>query len=104
MWWRGNQNRGGGGRVAVGRPTASETCGSATISILSTATNLTGGNTFGATRTWVAADDCGNTNSCSQTIATVDTTRPTFTFCPANQTNECGVALDFGTPDRKSAG
>src|SRR3989441_8905706 len=51
-----------------------------------------------ATRTWVATDACGNTNTCSQTIATVDTTKPTFTFCPASQTNECGVALDFGTP------
>src|SRR2546425_5885215 len=51
-----------------------------------------------ATRTWVATDACGNTNTCSQTIATVDTTKPTFTFCPASQTNECEVALDFGTP------
>src|SRR2546425_3111672 len=41
-----------------------------------------------ATRTWVATDACGNTNTCSQTIATVDTTKPTFTFCPASQRSE----------------
>src|SRR6266566_354945 len=91
-------NECGVGSLTFDNPTASDTCGTATISILSTVTNLLCGNTFVATRTWVATDNCGNTNTCSQTIATVDTTKPTFTFCPASQTNECGVALDFGTP------
>jgi len=77
-------------------PTASDNCGTATISILSTVTNLHCGNTFVATRIWVATDACGRTNTCSQTIASVDTTRPTI-ICSANKTNTTG-GLDFDTP------
>src|SRR5207245_2863551 len=63
-----------------------------------THTNLTGGNTFVATRTWTATDACGNAKSCSQTIALVDTTKPSIT-CTGNKTNECGVgSLTFDEP------
>src|SRR5207245_5071111 len=63
-----------------------------------THTNLTGGNTFVATRTWTATDACSNAKTCSQTIAVVDTTRPSIT-CTGNKTNECGVgSLTFDEP------
>jgi hypothetical protein len=65
---------------------------------LSTITNLGCGNTFVATRTWVATDPCGKTNLCSQTIASIDTTRPTIT-CAGNKTNDFGMGnLTFDTP------
>jgi len=79
-------------------PTTSNSCGTATITILSTVTNLGCGNTFVATRTWVATDPCGKTNLCSQTIASIDTTRPTI-VCSGNKTNESGLGnLMFDTP------
>jgi hypothetical protein len=42
------------------------------------------------TRTWAATDNCGNSNTCSQTVTLRDTERPTIT-CP---TNRIIVALD----------
>ncbi len=80
-------------------PSASDTCGSATITILSTVTNLTGhcGNTFDTTRTWRATDACGNTADCSQKVTVVDTTKPTIT-CVPNKTVECTSTWDFDAP------
>src|ERR1044071_4347185 len=91
-------NECGVGSLSFDEPTASDTCGPVTVSVLSTSTNLGCGNTFVATRTWVATDRSGNTNTCSQTIAIVDTTAPTIS-CAANKTNECGVgSLTFDEP------
>jgi len=78
-------------------PSASDTCGNATISIVGTVTNDACGNTFTATRTWRATDDCGNTAECSQTVTVRDTTAPTIT-CAADKTAECGQAWSFNTP------
>jgi hypothetical protein len=71
-------------------PTANDTCGTATVSILSTVTNTTGlcGNTYVATRTWKATDACGNTAQCSQMVTVVDTTAPTLTV-PIDSTVSC---------------
>ena len=69
-------------------PSASDTCGSVTVSIVSTTTNTTGhcGNTFDATRTWKATDACNNNSAtCSQTVTVVDTTGPSITCPPAKQ-------------------
>src|SRR5206468_3956454 len=80
-------------------PTASDTCGSATITIVSTVTNFTGhcGNTFDATRTWRATDACGNSAECSQKVTLVDTTKPTIS-CVSNKTVECSSIWDFDAP------
>jgi len=93
----GNKTNECGSQISFDVPTASDGCGTNTIQILSTVTNLTCGDTFVATRTWVVTDACGNTNTCSQTIATVDTTVPTI-VCGGNKTNECGGLLSFDTP------
>lgn len=81
------------------QPTASDTCGNVTVSIVITVTNTTGfcGNTFAATRTWKATDACGNTNSCSQTVTVRDTTPPTI-LCLGNKIAECGTAWNFDPP------
>src|SRR5439155_8207594 len=80
-------------------PTATDTCGSATITIVSTVTNFTGhcGNTFDATRTWRATDACGNTAQCSQTVTVEDHTPPTIT-CVPNKTAECTSTWSFDAP------
>ncbi len=64
-------------------PTASDACSgtNVTITILSTVTNGTAcAQQF--TRTWLAVDACGNTNTCSQTVTIVDTTPPIFVSAP----------------------
>src|SRR5205085_2648919 len=85
-------------------PTASDTCGNVTITILGTVTNLTGhcGNTFDATRTWRATDACGNTAECSQTVTLEDHTPPTLTYVP-NKTVECASNWTFDAPTATDA-
>ena len=51
---------------------------------------------YSVTRTWVAADDCGNTASCSRTITVQDNTPPVL-ICPiAASPIECGATPSFG--------
>ena len=81
-------------------PTATDTCGTATVNIVSTIT--TPGNCAGnysVTRTWNATDDCGNASaSVSQTITVQDTTAPTITAAGANATIDCTATPSFTAP------
>src|SRR5204862_457307 len=85
-------------------PSATDTCGTATVTILGTVTNFTGhcGHTFDATRTWRATDGCGNTVECSQTVTVEDHTPPTIT-CVPNKTVECTSAWSFDAPTATDA-
>src|SRR5438128_9907241 len=76
-----------------------DACGNATITILSTVTNVTGhcGSTLDSTRTWRATDACGNTAECSQKVTLEDHTPPTIT-CAGNKTVECASAWSFDAP------
>ena len=75
-------------------PTATDNCAftNVAINILSTVTNPLCGTTFSATRTWVATDFCGNTNTCSQTLTVLDTTPPVI-LCSSNILVECTGGL-----------
>ena len=55
------------------------------------------------TRTYQAADSCGNTSICTQIITVDDTVAPTFTFVPADVTIECPAVPQFGTPAAEDA-
>jgi hypothetical protein len=55
--------------------TASDTCDTNVLVTYADVTNALCGATFSATRTWLAVDACGNSNSCSQTITVVVDTR-----------------------------
>src|SRR5207237_543817 len=80
-------------------PTAIDTCGNVTVTILGTVTNMTGhcGNTSAATRTWLASDEGGNSATCVQTVSARDTTAPTLT-CKPDRTVQAGVAWSFDDP------
>ncbi len=77
-------------------PTVSDNCCTNQPVVLNTVTN-TGNCPQVITRTWLARDCCGNTNTCSQTVFVVDTTPPTI-YCPTNRTVECGSTWSFDTP------
>src|SRR5258705_327929 len=61
---------------------------------------------FTVTRTWTATDDCGNTSTCSRTIAVQDITPPAITCptvvspinCPAVPTFGAATASDACDP------
>src|ERR1039458_9156274 len=78
-------------------PTAFDTCSGANVSltVLSTVTNGVCPRMF--TRTWLATDACGNTNTCSQTVTVADTTPPMIT-CASNKTVTSGAAWSFDPP------
>jgi uncharacterized protein YegL len=82
-------------------PTATDNSGTnITIMIVSTVTNTAGhcGNTFAATRTWAAIDECNNSAQCSQTVTVVDTTPPIITCSNTNKSVELGTAWTFDAP------
>jgi hypothetical protein len=68
---------------AFDQPVASDACGVASVSVLSTVSNVLCGGTFAATRTWQAADGSSNQVTCSQTVTVVDTTPPSI-VCPTS--------------------
>ncbi|MBL7798338.1 MAG: right-handed parallel beta-helix repeat-containing protein, partial [Saprospiraceae bacterium] len=78
----------------VGSPTASDACGSATVTYLGQ-TSVSGscpGN-YQLRRTWRATDACGNSTVSTQTIQVSDTGAPVFTSTPGPITIECGDPL-----------
>jgi len=78
----------------VGSPTASDACGTATVTYLGQ-TSVSGscpGN-YQIRRTWRATDACGNSTAATQTIQVTDTGAPVFTSTPGPITIECGDPL-----------
>jgi hypothetical protein len=78
-------------------PVAQDECSPVTLTGTGTVTNAGCGGTFSVSRTWQAADACGNRATCSQTVSVVDTTPPLLR-CAPNKTVECGAAWSFDTP------
>jgi uncharacterized protein affecting Mg2+/Co2+ transport len=75
-----------GGSWSFGQPIASDSCGGVTVSILNTLTNLTATNTMVISRTWLARDTAGNTNTCCQTLVIDLGPPPTIVKQPVSQT------------------
>jgi hypothetical protein len=84
----------------TGLATATDGCGSVTVSYSDVVSNSCGGTKI-IFRTWVATDDCGNNSSGVQTVTVRDTKAPAIIVpaslvleCPASTTtNETGVAI-----------
>jgi len=75
-----------GGSWSFGQPIANDTCGAVTVSVLNTLTNLTATNTMVVSRTWMAMDAAGNTNTCCQTVVINLGPPPTIVTQPRSQT------------------
>ncbi len=85
---------------SIGTPVATDNCDS-NVSITVSSELLTGGNCASGgmlIRRWTAMDNCGNTALVEQHLTVQDTTRPVFTFVPANLTVACSAIPTVGTP------
>ncbi|HEY3386457.1 MAG TPA: T9SS type A sorting domain-containing protein [Saprospiraceae bacterium] len=73
----------------TGTPTGTDNCdGTPTFAFADVTVAGTCPQERTITRTWTASDDCGNTNTCVQTIVVDDSVAPSIT-CPANVTIQC---------------
>src|SRR5439155_17131858 len=81
-------------------PTASDSCGGATVNLVSdSTTNGTCAGTYSETRTWDATDCSGNHSATrTQTITVVDTTPPTIGPAGADDTIQCPNSPVFTPP------
>ncbi|WP_206733887.1 gliding motility-associated C-terminal domain-containing protein [Flavobacterium stagni] len=70
--------------------TATDNCGTATVTFNQTTVAGSCPNNYTLVRTWTGTDECGNTVTHSQNITVQDTTAPTFVeTLPTNVTVEC---------------
>ncbi|WP_339894129.1 gliding motility-associated C-terminal domain-containing protein, partial [uncultured Algibacter sp.] len=75
--------------------TATDTCGSATVSVSDSRTDGNCPNSYSLVRTWVATDACGLTTTHTQNIIVQDTTPPVFVeSLPRDTTVECDAIPD----------
>ena len=57
-------------------------------------------NSYTLIRTWTITDNCGNSETVTQTISVSDTTAPIFTFVPGHEDLTCdGYPDGFGEPE-----
>ncbi len=87
--------------AGTGMATATDDCSG--VASITYSDSIAAGSCAGdyvITRTWTAADNCGNASSCNQTITVTDTHGPTVT-CPASVTVDCAATTQpagTGTP------
>src|SRR5678816_3783302 len=72
--------------------TASDACGSVTITHVGDQTTPNGCSQI-IRRTYMARDACGNTATCAQTITAIGDATPPVISCPADITLQCGQAV-----------
>ncbi|MDH4035252.1 MAG: T9SS type A sorting domain-containing protein, partial [candidate division Zixibacteria bacterium] len=84
-------------------PSATDACGPASLSHSDQTTPGDCPQEYAVTRTWTAADSCGNTSTASQTITVVDNTPPVISGVGGNETLECPAEPNFSTPSATDA-
>lgn len=83
-------------------PTASSGCGSVTVNVIATETNLTCGGSFVATRIWQALDACSAEIFLTNSVTVSDTTAPAVEST-GDKSIELGVAWAFDLPTATDA-
>ena len=71
-------------------PTASDNCGSVSLSFEVTAVDGACAHSYTLVRTYTAIDDCGNFSQAVQSVTVVDEDAPVFAGLPSDLTLECG--------------
>jgi uncharacterized repeat protein (TIGR01451 family) len=86
---------------------ATDNCStSVTVSVIGTNDNLAAGCAADARLieyVYEAADECGNTTLCTQTITIVDTTAPVITNCAPDQVVDCITSVPASDPNAVGA-
>lgn len=86
--------------ISSGTPTASDNC-DATVTVQFFNEVRTDGScpdSYTLQRQWIATDNCGNSATAEQVLTVQDTTKPIFTFTPADVTVDCNAIPTLGTP------
>jgi len=78
-------------------PNATDSCSGTNVSVMVFATVTNNVCPLVVTRTWLATDACGNTNTCSQTVTAPHLSPLTLT-CASNKVVSCDSARDFDPP------
>lgn len=91
-----------GSAWAFDPPQASDTCSGSNVAVTVLGTISNGTCPQIITRTWLAMDACGNSNTCNQIVTVMDATPPTLT-CASNKTVECGSVWTFDPPQANDA-
>jgi hypothetical protein len=81
--------------IVFGTATATDNCDLDVEITYNDVTTPVGPQEYIIERTWTAEDDCGNTDSCVQTITIIDDDPPEIT-CPPDKTFECDETVVFG--------
>jgi hypothetical protein len=76
----------------TGQATATDNCDSAIVTYTDSLDQISNCE-LDIYRTWIAADDCGNTTSCVQVIKVLDLEAPNIS-CPIDVTIECDASSD----------
>jgi hypothetical protein len=78
-------------------PGASDSCSGTNVAVTVLLTVTNGNCPRVITRSWLAIDACGNTNTCSQAVTVVNTSAPMLT-CVSNKTVNCEINWAFDVP------
>jgi hypothetical protein len=78
-------------------PAVVDTCGDSNVTLVPFPPVTNGHCPQVITETWLASDNCGSSNVCSQVAVVVDTLPPVL-VCISNKNVECGNAWSFDSP------